>query len=75
MYNLLITFSCTLEFLVGLFKKSTLHLYIPESTLFIDSIVSVAGSAAAWKYARPPKVLSSTQCDPFSKFESRASKL
>lgn len=43
-----------LRFLVGEFRKSTRHLYIPSSESFISSTKSCAGCADVRKKARGP---------------------
>lgn len=67
-----------LRFLVGEFRKSTRHLYIPSSESFISSTNSCAGCAAVRKNARGPNAKGDDQrfacptCRPLiSKLEKR----
>lgn len=71
---LLMTVKFTLELRVGLFWKSTRQRYSPVSSSVVDLMVSVPARPSTWKDKRS-RYVSSDQCVPCAKFESRVSTL
>lgn len=71
---LLMTVKFTLELRVGLFWKSTRHRYSPVSSSVVDLMVSVPARPSTWNDKRS-RYVSSDQCVPCAKFESRVSTL